>query len=230
MIKLKQNENWYTKEGQIEHNTEFENQTAYGFHQPTNHYSRLYITRGLIDTALTHFLNEHKECSLLDVGCGHGDLAMMISWPIVKVLGIDASEEVLEHTRLRNKGQPKDMIFDRLFCHPNEALKKFKQMYWWDIPSLERTFDVVVATEILEHTHDPKEFLKVVASVSDDWIIITVPNYNITDPEKSHLWTFKTSTLMSMLTEYWNIWTYFEVQDPTARIHDFRYFIGRKRK
>lgn len=101
------------------------------------------------------------EEQVLDIGCGYGSLAYDIAAKAkAHVVGIDLNPQNIEKARQK-------------FGHPNieyyvgDALGK-------DLP--EKTFDVVVLSNVLEHLPERSEFLKKVqATIQPKRILIRVP-------------------------------------------------------
>ncbi|MBI4641880.1 MAG: class I SAM-dependent methyltransferase [Candidatus Tectomicrobia bacterium] len=97
--------------------------------------------------------------SLIDVGCGSGALLSELSLDNhdIKLAGIDISPYVIEQNR--------------------ERFKKI-QFYQMDIEKehpYER-FDVVVCSEVLEHTDDPGKVIANLKSLANRYLIMTVPS------------------------------------------------------
>lgn len=98
-------------------------------------------------------LIEMTEGSLLDVGCGMGDL--LSRFPERERHGIDISEEYLEIARERG-----------LEVTNAEAEA---------IPFSDDAFDVVVATDILEHVFDLNQVARELKRVARKAIVVRVP-------------------------------------------------------
>lgn len=92
--------------------------------------------------------------SILDVGCGMGDL--LLHFRKRERRGVDISEEYLKIAR--DRGIPVTLA---------EAE---------DLPFLDGGFDVVVATDILEHVFDLNQVVRELVRVTSDLIIVRVPN------------------------------------------------------
>jgi len=90
---------------------------------------------------------------LLDVGCGMGDL--LVNFPRRMRRGIDISEDYLKIARQRRLN---------VTNAPAEA-----------IPFVDNLFEVVVATDILEHVFDLNLVAKELVRVSRNFIIVRVP-------------------------------------------------------
>lgn len=92
--------------------------------------------RSKIDAAYRHLPN--KAGTVLDIGCGNGDFLTRAKSAGWKVLGIDPDSKAIE-----------------------VAKSKGLNVRVGSIDSLEEheTFDVITASHVIEHVHDPKEFL-----------------------------------------------------------------------
>ena len=92
--------------------------------------------------------------SILDVGCGMGDL--LLHFPDRETQGVDLSYEYLKVARERG-----------LSVIQAEAES---------LPFTNTTFDVVVATDILEHVFDMHTVAKELVRVAAEKVIVRVPN------------------------------------------------------
>lgn len=92
---------------------------------------------------LSRFLGDISRGKLLDVGCADGTTAVYIAkqYPKIEVYGMDYFDKVIKYAK---KIHP-----EVEFLH-GDAHK---------IPFKPKTFDVVVATEVLEHLENPKQAL-----------------------------------------------------------------------
>jgi SAM-dependent methyltransferase len=92
--------------------------------------------------------------SILDVGCGDGRITNRLAAKYPRVVGVDISEEALQHVKA-------------------ETVKALVE----SLPFKDRSFDLVLATELLEHL--PKAiYHKAIAEmkrVAKEWILISVP-------------------------------------------------------
>lgn len=100
---------------------------------------------------------------VLDVGCGDGGLASVLQEKGYVVDGADISPQAIEHARsFLRKGYLVDLSAST-----------------WDEGLMKQHYDVVIATEVLEHTFSPDEVLgRLKLLLKDDGaILITVPNF-----------------------------------------------------
>src|SRR3989344_5076349 len=98
--------------------------------------------------------------SVLDVGCGEGFTLNKLSENKIgkKLEGVDFQETAIE---IGTK------------THPHLALK---QGNIYGLEYKDNTFDLVMATEVLEHLEDPKKGLLELIRVSKKYILLSVPN------------------------------------------------------
>ncbi len=122
--------------------------------------------------------------SLLDVGSGRGVflLPFMEEFPYINVTSIDILDKRIELlTDLKNGGLD------------NLSVKKADLC---SCPFPEKSFDVVTLLEVLEHIPDVEAAIRSAVSIARDYIIVTVPSKEDSNPEHIHLLT------KEKLTEY----------------------------
>jgi 2-polyprenyl-6-hydroxyphenyl methylase/3-demethylubiquinone-9 3-methyltransferase len=108
-----------------------------------------------------------EKLSILDVGCGGGLLSEPMARLGAKVTGIDASEKAIKaadyHSRVSK------LKINYLTGDIGVLITKKKQ------------FDVVIASEVIEHVLNPKEFLEGIAKVltPNGVLIVTTLNRSI---------------------------------------------------
>lgn len=129
----------------------------------TKHSSTNPIQKKLIDNFYNTFIKILKPLdveSILDVGCGEGiTLDRLRKEAIGKELsGIDYSDDALK-------------IGKKIY--PDLNLKK-GDIY--DIKEKDNSYDLVIATEVLEHLEDPEKALKELIRVSKKYVLLSVPN------------------------------------------------------
>lgn len=91
-----------------------------------------------------------KGLSILDIGCGGGILCEPLSRLGAKVIGIDASPSAIEAA----KAHQKTMRLDAIDYH-HTTLEDFANL----CEKQHIFFDLIIASEIIEHINDPKSFL-----------------------------------------------------------------------
>ena len=96
--------------------------------------------------------------SLLDVGCGDGNLceAIAAEFPAARVVGTDISEAAIADNRKR-AGRCEYRVLDAT----QEALPE--------------RFDVVLCSEVIEHIEDDRAAAANLAKMSGRWLLVTVP-------------------------------------------------------
>lgn len=101
--------------------------------------------------------------SFLDVGCGAGDLACVLSRDFgLSGIGIDFSEKAIE-----TANKLKDF-----YGLKNSPVFKLVD---GSIPKDTKKADVVICLEVLEHVKDDEKLLKELVSLSNKFVIISVP-------------------------------------------------------
>ena len=151
------------------------NQTAAQFHTPAYdpwaterenvyaHRKRLRFIIGAIEALREERGKAPADLSILDVGCGTG---IMVTLPLAslgyRITGIDIDRDSIETGR-RVNSYP-----NALFRHTDAAAL---------LPAGER-FDVVIASEVLEHQADPLAFLRSLRALlqPEGILILTTPN------------------------------------------------------
>ena len=102
-----------------------------------------------------------RGSSLLDVGCGVGNLCRAVAGRMDRVVGIDGSGRKIEMARRAATGLNVEYV-----------VSLFEEFQPSDV------FDTVVMNNVLEHVDDPVGLLRLVAGwmADDGMAIITVPN------------------------------------------------------
>ncbi len=107
-------------------------------------------------------LMPNAQLSVLDVGCGAGDLAKRLKEKGHEVSGIDLSSDALSYAREHLK---EDFAFD---IEGDD----------WPANLMSRRYDVVVVSEVIEHLFEPQELIKKLKALlkENGCFIITTPN------------------------------------------------------
>jgi SAM-dependent methyltransferase len=96
---------------------------------------------------------------ILEVGCGEGRQLVAIGtrYPGAQLVGLDLPDPELEHAWA-------DVPAARMVQGSALAL-----------PFADRSFDLVMAVEVIEHLPDPEQALREIARVASDAVVISVP-------------------------------------------------------
>ncbi|MBT5022268.1 methyltransferase domain-containing protein [Candidatus Woesearchaeota archaeon] len=110
-------------------------------------------------TDLFKLIKKTKSNQILDVGCGEGYTTRLIKkkFKKVNIQGIELEQKALKIAQRENKKL------------------KFKQGSIYSIKDKDKSFDLVIATEVLEHLEKPKNALTEVKRISKKYGIFTVP-------------------------------------------------------
>jgi 2-polyprenyl-6-hydroxyphenyl methylase/3-demethylubiquinone-9 3-methyltransferase len=108
-----------------------------------------------------------EKLSILDVGCGGGLLSEPLARLGAKVTGIDASEKAIQAANYHSRIS--ELRINYLTGDIGVLIERKKK------------FNVVIASEVIEHVLNPKEFLKGVAKVlmPNGVLIVTTLNRSI---------------------------------------------------
>lgn len=105
-----------------------------------------------------------KECSILDIGCSHGALAVNIAPFVRKVKGIDVKEDMIKEGNEKIEKQ---------------GLKNIKlivqSVYDFDEKN---KYDICIVSDVLEHVKEQKELMKIsIKATKENGIFyINIPN------------------------------------------------------
>jgi methionine biosynthesis protein MetW len=115
--------------------------------------------------------------SVLDVGCGDGYLAAFLrDKKDARVQGIDVSEEAVRLARERGvEAQTADL---------EESL-----------PFADSQFDVVIASEVIEHIVGSEKLLLEMVRVTKDDVLVTIPN--------TGFWRYRLALLLGHFPKQW---------------------------
>lgn len=130
----------------------------YKKHTATNPIQKLLIDN--YHKTLKSTLSKKGIGTILDAGCGEGFTLSFIKDEKIgsKHVGVDFLDRAVEIGR-------------RL--HPDLEIK---QGSIYALPYKDNSFDMVMATEVLEHLEDPRKGLKELKRVSRQYILLSVPN------------------------------------------------------
>jgi len=172
--------------------------------------------------------------TLLDVGCGRGDMCVRAGTVGAAVIAIDVLDATLKHVEARMKEVParsfKSIVSD---CRP--------------IPLESSTISVVNSQEVIEHVDEPMAFLSELYRVGtpDARYLITVPDATsenimrlVARPEyfqkPNHIHVFQRNEMKALLSQagfkiiweglggfYWSLWWIFhEAQNRNEEVKE----------
>lgn len=126
-------------------------------HESKNKLQKRLVVR--LNQAIVAKVAKERPKSILDVGCGEGFIASEIKkkLPNLSITGIDISKEAVTEFKVRCRGA-------KGFVGSADKL-----------PFGDKSFDIVVCSEVLEHLDDPGGALKEMVRVVRGAIILTVP-------------------------------------------------------
>jgi ubiquinone biosynthesis O-methyltransferase len=104
--------------------------------------------------------------SALDIGCNMGLCSKMISdFGFKEVLGIDIDEEYINHAKRR-------------FEFSNGTRLEFKCMYAEKLSEMNKKFDLILCTEVIEHTQEPDKVIESIKNMLTPGgiAIVSLPN------------------------------------------------------
>lgn len=133
---------------------------------PGNYYSKHQSSNPAVQFLMNRFhraileqVRRSRANSILDVGCGEGHTTREIAAATaVHVAGIDLELEAVGQAR-------------RLYPH-----LRFLSGSVYELPFRDAAFDLVVATEVLEHLDSPSNALCELRRVSRRWCLVSVPH------------------------------------------------------
>jgi 2-polyprenyl-3-methyl-5-hydroxy-6-metoxy-1,4-benzoquinol methylase len=94
--------------------------------------------------------------SIIDIGCGEGFIINCLNK--TDITGVDISKKALCIAKLKNPGCN--------FCAGSI----------YDVSFKKNSFDLVIATEVLEHLENPENALQEIKRISKNYCIFSVPN------------------------------------------------------
>lgn len=109
--------------------------------------------------------------SICEIGCGLSPFLSVARENFKFAFGFDFSEQTIKTAEK---------------TYPNVSYRILDANDLWKIK--EKSIDVVVAGEIIEHLQDPDKFLKDLERIAKKKVILSTPNLEFDDPE--HLWEF----------------------------------------
>jgi ubiquinone biosynthesis O-methyltransferase len=120
-----------------------------------------------IDFSITEFIKKERvNIEILDLGCGHGELSIPLLKLGYKLDCVDLDKSNLSELREKLKKIP--YITKRVKV-VNSSIEKY---------NLDKKYDVVLLTEVLEHVDHPEEILKKIYQLlkNNGICILSIPN------------------------------------------------------
>lgn len=126
-------------------------------HTSANPLQRYLLAR--FHQSIESLLQQTKATSLLDAGCGEGiALRHVIGQRNMMAVGLDSSLDALQVAYRLNTM--------RTYIAGNVT----------QLPFADRSYDLVMCLEVLEHLDDPHQGLRELGRVSRRWLLLSVPN------------------------------------------------------
>jgi ubiquinone/menaquinone biosynthesis C-methylase UbiE len=125
-------------------------------------------------SSVRNLLSEIEFESVLEVGCGPGDLASQIVPPNAKYLGIDIDSKEIGEGRRR---------------YPNLS---FQVASAYQLPVESSSVDLILACEVLEHLEAPETALEEIDRATKEWVLVSVPSepvWRILNMMRGKYWT-----------------------------------------
>lgn len=121
--------------------------------------------------------------TVLDVGCGLGELLWILKNGGYEVEGCDFDEICIEKAR---------SIVDKVKYADVQKLSNFYQT---------NSYDLVACTHLLEHLTNPYEALTEIGKVTKKYVLLAVPNarYITFDERETHLFSWNSVTLRNLV-------------------------------
>ena len=128
-----------------------------------------YGTRNPVERRLVGaFLDDVRELAAQtgageahEVGCGEGELSLMLARDGLRMRGSDVSAEVIEEARRRADAAGLDVAYRaapiQTLAAPGDAA------------------ELVVCCEVLEHLDDPEAALETLVELAQPWLLVSVP-------------------------------------------------------
>lgn len=109
--------------------------------------------------SVTELYNQVKPTSVLEVGCGEGALA----------------DHIVQHALKRPTCFEASDLSLEAVDHQVDPLIKFKQASIYELPYADKSFELVICCEVLEHIEQPQRGLAELARVAGKGVLLSVP-------------------------------------------------------
>ena len=143
----------------------------------------------------------HKICAdpmirgdVLDIGCKHGTLAMMLSEKF-EVVGVDKSVENIEIAESLALTKP-------IYGDSADDLQ-FQQAEIQSLPFEDESFDTVILAQVIEHLRDPEDLKELMRVLRPDGCLIITTNVGFAHWDPDHQWFFLPDKTYEMLRGGW---------------------------
>jgi len=105
-------------------------------------------------------VEDYNPKSILDIGCGEGFITSLLAdrFKEADVMGLDIEEEYIKYAKMFNKRKNVFYGVNGIYTLPPNR------------------YDLIVATELLEHLKTPQKAIECLKKVSKGVILITIPN------------------------------------------------------
>ena len=115
---------------------------------------------------LTHRIGPNFQGSILDLGCGPGDIALSVAkaFPNAAIDAVDGSQTMLEYARHNLNGQSQRLQAQIRFVEaiiPQDSLPRDR-------------YHLIISNSLLHHLHNPQDFWQTVNRYRDDNTFILV--------------------------------------------------------
>ncbi len=138
-----------------------DNKYEYAYDSGASGHHHLYLICPILQLISSLQHNDSTKLRVLDLGCGNGSLSYQIVQQGYEVLGVEDSASGIS------------------FAHENFPECSFIQASIYDLPydQLESAFDIVIASEVIEHLLYPRELLRAAKKClkPEGRIILTTP-------------------------------------------------------
>lgn len=130
----------------------------------SGNYKKYTSRNPLMGAVISKFMKDLNETvapleninNIIDIGCGEGFIVNFLNR--ADITGVDISKNALNIAKLKNPGCN--------FCTGSVYDLSFKR----------NSFDLVIATEVLEHLENPERALQEIKRISKKYCIFSVPN------------------------------------------------------